>query len=169
MAKKTNLVIAIDGPAGSGKSTVARLVAERLGYLFLNTGAMYRAVTWQALNEKIDLEDEDALVELAKRCDISFENNGDRVALNGLDISQQIRFPEVDKNISTVVKFPRLRAVMVRQQQLMGQAGGVVSEGRDVTTVVFPICSRPDTWQTTWVPLSMNLSSSATSSSLSTT
>jgi len=138
MRKTTGLVIAIDGPAGSGKSTVARLVAGRLGYLYLNTGAMYRAVTWQALQEGIDLEDEDALVELAKRCEIAFEENGGRVILNGLDVSQQIRFPEVDKNISIVVKFPRLRKIMVHQQQSIGQAGRVVSEGRDVTTVVFP-------------------------------
>jgi len=133
-----DLVIAIDGPAGSGKSTVARLVAERLGYLYINTGAMYRAVTWQALQERIDLEDEDALVELAKRCKIAFEDNGSRVILNGEDVSRQIRFPEVDRNISPVVKFARLRAIMVRQQQNLARKGRIVSEGRDVTTVVFP-------------------------------
>lgn len=132
------MVIAIDGTAGAGKSTVARLVAERLGYLYINTGAMYRAVTWKALQEGIDLEDENALVKLAKHCEISFEDNGSRVILNGLDVSQQIRFPEVDRSISTVVKFPRLRAIMVQQQRLMGRKGKIVSEGRDVTTVVFP-------------------------------
>ena len=138
MPKNSNFVIAIDGPAGSGKSTVARLVAERLGCLHLNTGAMYRAVTWQALQENVNLEDEDALVKVAERCDISFEDNGSRVILNNQDISRQIRFPEVDRSISTVVKFPRLREAMVKQQQRIGHGEPIVTEGRDVTTVVFP-------------------------------
>ena len=138
MEKMTNSVIAIDGPAGTGKSTVARLLAKRLGYLYMNTGAMYRAVTWKALQEGINLEDEEALAALAKRCEIVFKDNGSRVILNGVDISREIRFPDVDKNISTVVKFPLLREIMVKQQQIMGKAGRVVSEGRDVTTVVFP-------------------------------
>lgn len=138
MEESANFVIAIDGPAGAGKSTVARSVAEKLGYLYINTGAMYRAVTWKALQEGTDLENEDTLVELAGRCRISFENNGNSVILNGFDVSKQIRYPEVDEHISTVVKFPRVREIMVQQQQRMGQSGRVVSEGRDVTTVVFP-------------------------------
>lgn len=132
------MIIAIDGPAGSGKSTIARLVAEKLGYLYINTGAMYRAVTWKALQEGVDLEDEEALAKLAKRCEISFQNNGKTVILDGIDISKEIRFPEVDRNISPVVKFPKVREIMVKQQRLLGQKGKVVSEGRDVTTVVFP-------------------------------
>jgi cytidylate kinase len=132
------MIIAIDGPAGAGKSTIARAVAERLGYLYLNTGAMYRGVTWQALQEGIELEDEDALVNLAKRCEITFENNGSKILLNGVDISDKIRLPQVDKNISTVVKFPRLREVLVQQQKRIGQNRRLVTEGRDVTTVVFP-------------------------------
>ena len=138
MEESANFVIAIDGPAGAGKSTVARSVAEKLGYLYINTGAMYRAVTWKALQEGTDLENEDALVELAGRCRISFEGNGNSVILNGFNVSKQIRYPEVDEHISTVVKFPRVREIMVQQQQRMGQSGRVVSEGRDVTTVVFP-------------------------------
>jgi cytidylate kinase len=99
---------------------------------------MYRAVTWKALQEGVDLEDEEALAQLAKRCKISFQDNGKRVILDGVDISQEIRFPEVDRNISLVVKFPKVREIMVEQQQRLGQKGEVVSEGRDVTTVVFP-------------------------------
>lgn len=132
------MVIAIDGPAGAGKSTVAKLVAKRLGYLYINTGAMYRAVTLKALQDGIDIENENALVELAKNSRINFEDGGSRVILDGNDVSQEIRSPDVDRNISTVVKHPRLREIMVKQQQNIGKRGNAVSEGRDLTTVVFP-------------------------------
>ena len=132
------MIIAIDGPAGAGKSTVARLVAKRLGYLYINTGAMYRAITLKALQNGIDLENENKLVELAKDSKISFEDGGSRVILDGNDVSQEIRTPEIDKKISVVVKHPHLREIMVKQQQDIGKQGNAVSEGRDLTTVVFP-------------------------------
>ena len=132
------MVIAIDGPAGAGKSTVAKMVAKRLGYLYVNTGAMYRAVTLKALQNGIDIENENALVELAKGTRINFKDGGSRIILDGNDVSQEIRSPDVDRNISTVVKHPSLREIMVKQQQDIGKQGNVVSEGRDVTTVVFP-------------------------------
>ncbi len=132
------LIIAIDGPAGSGKSTVARLIAKKLGYLHLNTGAMYRAITLKALQHKIDLEDENALTYLADNSSIKFNKNGDRIYLDDVDVSLEIRSPNVDKNISAVVKHPRLRDMMVDQQRKIGEKGNIVSEGRDITTVVFP-------------------------------
>lgn len=132
------MIIAIDGPAGSGKSTVARLISQKLGYLHLNTGAMYRAITLKALQEKINLDDEENIVKIADKCDIMFEENGKRIFLNGNDITQEIRTPEIDRNISAVVKHPLLREIMVKQQQIIGSKNNIVTEGRDVTTVVFP-------------------------------
>ncbi|HIE28993.1 TPA: (d)CMP kinase [Candidatus Poribacteria bacterium] len=136
MSKK--LIIAIDGPAGSGKSTVAKLVAEKLGYLYLNTGAMYRAVTLKALSAGVDLDDESALIDVAENCVIEFANSGTKTLLDGVDVSNELHLPHVDKVISDIVKIPGVRRAMVAQQQRIGEQGGIVTEGRDVTTVVFP-------------------------------
>jgi len=132
------LIIAIDGPAGAGKSTVAKILAKKLGYLHLNTGAMYRAITLKALQNGVDLDDEDALVNLAKNSLIEFRDGGSRIILDGNDVSKEIKTPDIDKNISIVVKHPRLRDIMVDQQRKIGEKGNIVSEGRDITTVVFP-------------------------------
>ncbi len=132
------LIIAIDGPAGAGKSTVAKILAKKLGYLHLNTGAMYRAITLKALQNGVNSEDENALVDLAKNSIIEFRDGGSKIFLDGIDVSRQIKTPEIDKNISTVVKHPRLRDIMVDQQRKIGEKGNIVSEGRDITTVVFP-------------------------------
>lgn len=132
------MIIAIDGPAGAGKSTVAKLVAQRLDFLYLNTGAMYRAITLKALKEGIDLNNGDILAELARKTKIDFEVGSGQVILDGDDVSQDIKKPEIDRNISTVVKHPQLREVMVRQQQSIGINNNIVVEGRDITTVVFP-------------------------------
>jgi cytidylate kinase len=115
---------------------VARTVAERLGYRHVDTGAMYRAVGWKAVHDGIALDDEPALAALAERSQIRVE--GGRVSIDGHDITQDIRTPEIDKAASAVARIPRVREALVARQRLMGEPGGVVMEGRDIGTVVFP-------------------------------
>lgn len=133
-------VIAIDGPAGSGKSTTAKIVAERLGYTYLDTGAMYRALTYYALENKINPADEKKLAEIAEQLPLEFrrKDGGNLVYLNGQDISSEIRTPEVTKNVSEVSAHLLVRKAMVAKQKEFGMNGSIVAEGRDTTTVVFP-------------------------------
>ncbi len=132
------IVIALDGPAGSGKSTVARRVAERTGLDYLDTGAMYRAVTYAALRAHIDPDDGDAVAELARQVDIRFDPAGS-VTVDGIDASIEIRGPEVTKAVSTVAANPEVRRELVaRQRQWVRRRGGGVLEGRDIGSVVFP-------------------------------
>lgn len=138
-----HLWIAIDGPAGSGKSTVARMLARRLGLLHVDTGAMYRALTLQALRKGVNLRDEEALVELAQKTRITLSPAGDgsevRILLEGEDITAAVRSPEVSRNVSLVARVPGVRELMARRQrELAAQWGGVVMEGRDVGTVILP-------------------------------
>ena len=134
------LIIAIDGPAGSGKSTSAKLIAKKLGYLYIDTGAMYRAVTFHALqNEAIG--DEARIVELARKCKINLEYKDGEVLvlLNGKNVSKEIRSPEINAQVSDVSKISEVRKLMVEKQRDMAKIGnGVVMEGRDIGTVVFP-------------------------------
>lgn len=133
-------VIAIDGPAAAGKSTTARLVAARLGYQYLDTGAMYRAVTVLAMRDGIAPADGVALTQLAERTRIVFETHDDinRVFVNGEEMTDEIRTPEVTLYVSEVSAHPGVRAAMVALQKAIGSNGSVVAEGRDTTTVVFP-------------------------------
>ncbi|HET8955550.1 MAG TPA: (d)CMP kinase [Solirubrobacterales bacterium] len=133
------MVIAIDGPAGAGKSTVARAVAGELGFTYLDSGAMYRCVALAALRDGVDLDDGDAVGALAERLEIGFDGcGGSRVFLGGRDVTGEIRTPEVTAASSRVSVHPRVRAAMVdRQQQLIGD-GRYVAEGRDIGTVVSP-------------------------------
>jgi len=131
-------VVAIDGPSGSGKSTVARRVAQRLGYRYLDTGAMYRALTWQARERRLDLEDAAELAELAERAVIEPGMNPRRptIAIDGVDVSAPIRTRAVTNAVSAVSAVPAVRAVLVALQRRLIDGGGIVVEGRDIGTTV---------------------------------
>jgi CMP/dCMP kinase len=134
-------VIAIDGPAGSGKSTTAKLLAERLGFTYLDTGAMYRCVTLTALDRKIDLREDDEIGRLAGSIDIGLvpdKEFGNRVYIDGLEVTSNIRTPLVDANVSLVSSYKEVRERMVALQRKFAERGNVVAEGRDIATVVFP-------------------------------
>jgi cytidylate kinase len=130
------MIVAIDGPAGSGKSTVARELADRLGFRYLDTGAMYRALTWLALEEGIDLDDGPRLATLARDEAIRFE--GDRVEAAGTDVTEEIRSPRIDRRVSTVARHSEVREIMRERQRELAEAGDAVIEGRDIGTVVCP-------------------------------
>ena len=132
------VVIAIDGPAGAGKSTIARRIAERLGFTYIDTGAMYRAVALWALRQKMDLGDMYRMEQLARAADIAFEPGAQRIWLNGEEVTAAIRAPEVSEAASVVAVIPGLRRALVEKQRAMGERGSVVMEGRDIGTVVFP-------------------------------
>jgi cytidylate kinase len=130
------LIIAIDGPSGAGKGTVARAVAAHLGYRHVDSGAMYRAVGWKALRQGVSLVDETAVAELADSSDIHVTDQ--RVTIDGIDVTRAIRTPEIDRAATSVARLPGVRAVLVARQRAEGAGGGIVMEGRDIGTVVFP-------------------------------
>ena len=141
MAKRLKkVVVAIDGPAGSGKSTVSKRVAKVLGLLYIDTGAMYRALTLKAMRLKMDLQDADALTELARstKIDLAGESGALKVYLDGEDVSAPIRTPELTNNVKYIARVPGVRGEMVALQRAIGRKCGAVLEGRDIGTVVFP-------------------------------
>ncbi len=137
---RKRLVIAVDGPSGAGKSTAARLLAERLGYIYIDTGAMYRAIGWKARREELDPDDERSMTELCERTDVTIkrDNSDPRVYVDGTDVSGDIRTPEMGMMASAVSKSPAVRARLLTLQRELGSSGGVVMDGRDIGTVVFP-------------------------------
>ncbi len=138
--KKNGLVIAIDGPSGAGKSTAARRLAERLGYIYIDTGAMYRAIGWKAKREGIDPADEARLSDLCGRTEVTIkkDNSDPRFAVDGVDVTGEIRTPEMGMMASAVSKSRVVRARLLTLQRELGRGGGVVMDGRDIGTVVFP-------------------------------
>jgi cytidylate kinase len=131
------MIVAIDGPAGAGKSTVARRLAERLHFRYLDTGAMYRALTWLALQQSFDLSDGERLGRLAREYPVSFENER-RAFISGKDVTAAIRRTQVDRMVPVVARHPEVREVMRERQRDLGHDGDVVIEGRDIGTVVAP-------------------------------
>jgi cytidylate kinase len=132
---RLQIIVAIDGPSGAGKGTVARTVATRLGYQHIDTGAMYRAVAWKARHEGLELDDAGALAALADRAEFSVN---DRVAIDGHDVTDAIRTPTIDEAAAVVAQHPAVRAALVERQRRYGANGGIVMEGRDIGSVVFP-------------------------------
>lgn len=135
------MIIAIDGPAGAGKSTVAKLIAQKLGYLYVDTGAMYRALTLKALREKIDGNDTSRIIEMAQRSQVDLDNNQDGslcVFLDGEDVTSQIRQPSITKLVSDIARIKEVREVMLGVQRKLGENRDSVLDGRDIGTVVFP-------------------------------
>ena len=130
------LIIAIDGPSGAGKGTVARAVAARLGYRHVDSGAMYRAVGWKALEDAVPLDDEAAVARIAQQSRI--EVVAGVVSIDDLDVTRAIRTPEIDRAAAVVARLPSVRSELVIRQRNIGQNGGIVMEGRDIGTVVFP-------------------------------
>lgn len=135
------MIIAIDGPAGTGKGTISKLISERLKFIYVDTGAMYRAITLKMLREDIKTHETEKIIELLKNTKIDFENNeqsAQRVFLDGEDVTEQIRMPEVNEHVSPYSAIKIIREKMVELQRKIAEGKDVIMEGRDITTVVFP-------------------------------
>jgi CMP/dCMP kinase len=130
------VIIAIDGPSGAGKGTVARLVARALGYRHVDTGAMYRAVAWSALQRGVPFEQEAAVARLAADAELTVDDRG--VFIDGVEVTSAIRTPDIDTAASRVARLPSVREVLAARQRAMGRGGNIVMEGRDIGTAVFP-------------------------------
>ncbi len=135
------MIIAIDGPAGAGKSTVSKIVAQKLGFIYIDTGAMYRAITLKAIEQNISLTDTQQLIQMAGSTTIDLKSRADgslQVCLDGRDVSKEIREPRITKLVSDIAKIKEVRQVMLRLQRKLGKSKNSVLDGRDIGTVVFP-------------------------------
>jgi len=135
------MIIAIDGPAGAGKSTIAKIIAQKLGFLYIDTGAMYRALTLKALEDKIEIKDTAALIAMARKANIDLTNNPDgsiKVMLDGNEVTKDIRQPIITRFVSDIAKIKEVRGVMLCLQRKLGEGRNAVLDGRDIGTVVFP-------------------------------
>ncbi|MGE0448641.1 MAG: (d)CMP kinase [Vicinamibacterales bacterium] len=130
------LIIAIDGPSGAGKGTVARAIAAELGYRHVDSGAMYRAVGWKALRDGVSFDREGDVAQVAQTADIDV--TAERVTIDGVDVTRAIRTPQIDRAATSVARLPAVRRILVDRQRALGAEGGIVMEGRDIGTVVFP-------------------------------
>jgi cytidylate kinase len=135
-SEMSKVIIAIDGPSGAGKGTVARAVAGALGFRHVDSGAMYRAVGWKALREAVPLDDESSVARIATGAQLSVSDEA--VTIDGADVTRAIRTPEIDRAATAVARLPQVRAALVARQRAYGERGGIVMEGRDIGTVVFP-------------------------------
>ena len=131
-----NLVIAVDGPAGAGKSTIAKIIAEKLNINYIDTGAMYRAITYKCLQNNIDINNEKEVINIAKNCEIDFKDNN--IYLDGEILKEEIRTMEVSNNVSNVAKIKEVRYLMVDVQREIGKRNSVILDGRDIGSYVFP-------------------------------
>jgi cytidylate kinase len=132
----STFIVAIDGPSGAGKGTVARAVASTLGYRHVDSGAMYRAIGWKAQRDGVRLDDDEAVARLAAASRVEVE--GGRITIDGIEVTREIRTPEIDRAAASVARLPGVRAVLVEWQRALAEGGGIVMEGRDIGTVVFP-------------------------------
>ena len=134
------IAVAVDGPAGAGKSSISKIVAKKLGYLYIDTGAMYRSVTWAVLHNHIDVNNQKAVEELLPELDLTMEASDDscKVFIAGQDVTDFIRTPQVNNAVSIVASYKGVRQYLVERQRLMAEAGGVILDGRDIGSVVLP-------------------------------
>ena len=134
------IAVAVDGPAGAGKSSISKIVAKKLGYLYIDTGAMYRSVTWAVLHNHIDVNNQKAVEALLPELDLTMEANDDscKVFIAGQDVTDFIRTPQVNNAVSIVASYKGVRQYLVERQRLMAEAGGVILDGRDIGSVVLP-------------------------------